>query len=206
MFTNPLEIVKIRLQVAGELASNERVSALGVVRSLGFFGLYKVKRQFCRFCATLVHYGPYLPGSASMPDARRSLLRHLLPGVRAPQAQLRRRDRLQLAVVAADCRRHRRHARRLARHAGRRHQDAAAGRRAERADQVRRRHRRLSQDLRRGGLQRLLEGLHRADVPLLAAVRRHPRHLRVAAEDVLRRLRRQVRSSFHSLSLIFDQI
>ena len=43
MFTNPLEIVKIRLQVAGELASQERVSALGVVRSLGFFGLYKVK-------------------------------------------------------------------------------------------------------------------------------------------------------------------
>ena len=203
MFTNPLEIVKIRLQVAGELASNERVSALGVVRSLGFFGLYKVKKQFCR---SLPHYGPYLPGSASMPDARRSLLRHLLPGVRAPQAQLRRRDRLQLAVVAADRRRHRRHARRLARHAGRRHQDAAAGRRAERADQVRRRHRRLPQDLRRGGLQRLLEGLHCSHVPLLAAVRRHPRHLRVAAEDVLRRLRRQVRSSFHSLSLILDQI
>ena len=44
MFTNPLEIVKIRLQVAGELASQERVSALGVVRSLGFFGLYKVTR------------------------------------------------------------------------------------------------------------------------------------------------------------------
>lgn len=43
MFTNPLEIVKIRLQVAGELASQERVSAIQVVRSLGFFGLYKVK-------------------------------------------------------------------------------------------------------------------------------------------------------------------
>lgn len=41
MFTNPLEIVKIRLQVAGELASQERVSAIQVVRSLGFFGLYK---------------------------------------------------------------------------------------------------------------------------------------------------------------------
>lgn len=44
MFTNPLEIVKIRLQVAGEIASEERVSALSVVRSLGFFGLYKVRK------------------------------------------------------------------------------------------------------------------------------------------------------------------
>ena len=42
MFTNPLEIVKIRLQVAGEVASTQRVSALSVVRELGFFGLYKV--------------------------------------------------------------------------------------------------------------------------------------------------------------------
>ncbi|XP_059091848.1 calcium-binding mitochondrial carrier protein Aralar1-like isoform X1 [Tigriopus californicus] len=44
MFTNPLEIVKIRLQVAGEIASNEKVSALSVVRELGFFGLYKGAR------------------------------------------------------------------------------------------------------------------------------------------------------------------
>ena len=43
MFTNPLEIVKIRLQVAGEIASAEKVSALSVVRELGFFGLYKVR-------------------------------------------------------------------------------------------------------------------------------------------------------------------
>lgn len=42
IFTNPLEIVKIRLQVAGEIASGAKVSALSVVRELGFFGLYKV--------------------------------------------------------------------------------------------------------------------------------------------------------------------
>ena len=42
MFTNPLEIVKIRLQVAGEIASAQKPSALAVVRELGFFGLYKV--------------------------------------------------------------------------------------------------------------------------------------------------------------------
>ena len=47
MFTNPLEIVKIRLQVAGEIASGERISAINVVRDLGFFGLYKVSIVFC---------------------------------------------------------------------------------------------------------------------------------------------------------------
>lgn len=42
IFTNPLEIVKIRLQVAGEITTGPRVSALTVLRDLGFFGLYKV--------------------------------------------------------------------------------------------------------------------------------------------------------------------
>lgn len=42
MFTNPLEIVKIRLQVAGEITTGPKVSALGVIRELGFRGLYKV--------------------------------------------------------------------------------------------------------------------------------------------------------------------
>ncbi|XP_051938765.1 electrogenic aspartate/glutamate antiporter SLC25A12, mitochondrial-like [Hippocampus zosterae] len=41
IFTNPLEIVKIRLQVAGEITTGSRVSALNIVRELGFFGLYK---------------------------------------------------------------------------------------------------------------------------------------------------------------------
>lgn len=44
MFTNPLEIVKIRLQVAGEIASMARVSAITVVKELGFLGLYKGAR------------------------------------------------------------------------------------------------------------------------------------------------------------------
>lgn len=43
IFTNPLEIVKIRLQVAGEITTGPRVSALTVMRDLGFFGLYKVR-------------------------------------------------------------------------------------------------------------------------------------------------------------------
>ncbi|KAL8561913.1 hypothetical protein ACOMHN_046703 [Nucella lapillus] len=44
MFTNPLEIVKIRLQVAGEIVDKTRVSAITVVKDLGFFGLYKGAR------------------------------------------------------------------------------------------------------------------------------------------------------------------
>lgn len=42
MFTNPLEIVKIRLQVAGEIVGKTKVSAISVVKELGFLGLYKV--------------------------------------------------------------------------------------------------------------------------------------------------------------------
>ena len=43
-FTNPLEIVKIRLQVAGEIQSVRRPAASEVVRELGFRGLYKGAR------------------------------------------------------------------------------------------------------------------------------------------------------------------
>ena len=42
MFTNPLEIVKIRLQVAGEVLNSVRPSAIQIVKELGIFGLYKV--------------------------------------------------------------------------------------------------------------------------------------------------------------------
>lgn len=44
IFTNPLEIVKIRLQVQGEaaqVAGVPRVGAISIVRELGFRGLYK---------------------------------------------------------------------------------------------------------------------------------------------------------------------
>lgn len=44
IFTNPIEIVKIRLQVAGEIASAARVSAIQVIKDLGFLGLYKGSR------------------------------------------------------------------------------------------------------------------------------------------------------------------
>lgn len=44
VFTNPLEIVKIRLQVAGEIAGGAKVRAWSVVKELGLFGLYKGAR------------------------------------------------------------------------------------------------------------------------------------------------------------------
>lgn len=41
VFTNPLEIVKIRLQVQGEAAGEAKKSAMQIIRRLGLFGLYK---------------------------------------------------------------------------------------------------------------------------------------------------------------------
>lgn len=41
-FTNPIEIVKIRLQVAGEMGGGRAVGVVSVIRELGFMGLYKV--------------------------------------------------------------------------------------------------------------------------------------------------------------------
>ena len=43
VFTNPIEIVKIRLQVAGEMTEMTKLGASRVVRDLGFLGLYKVR-------------------------------------------------------------------------------------------------------------------------------------------------------------------
>lgn len=39
-----MEIVKIRLQVAGEIAGGQKIRAAAVVRELGLFGLYKGAR------------------------------------------------------------------------------------------------------------------------------------------------------------------
>lgn len=55
IFTNPLEIVKIRLQVAGEITTGPRVSALSVIKDLGFFGLYKVRNIVGLSCARSSH-------------------------------------------------------------------------------------------------------------------------------------------------------
>lgn len=95
MFTNPLEIVKIRLQVAGELASGaERVSALGVVKELGFFGLYKGSRAcFLRdipfsmiFFPCYAHFKPALADDSGYNSPGSLLLAAALSG--CPAASL----------------------------------------------------------------------------------------------------------------------
>jgi len=67
MFTNPLEIVKIRLQVAGEIAHGAKVSAIGVVKELGFFGLYKGSRA-C-FLRDIPFSAIYFPAYAHLKPA-----------------------------------------------------------------------------------------------------------------------------------------
>uniref|UniRef100_A0A671YRJ5 Solute carrier family 25 member 12 n=2 Tax=Sparus aurata TaxID=8175 RepID=A0A671YRJ5_SPAAU len=75
IFTNPLEIVKIRLQVAGEITTGPRVSALNVVRDLGFFGLYKgAKACFLRDIPFSAIYFPvYAHTKAKIADEDGSL-------------------------------------------------------------------------------------------------------------------------------------
>ncbi|XP_061694462.1 electrogenic aspartate/glutamate antiporter SLC25A12, mitochondrial-like isoform X1 [Syngnathoides biaculeatus] len=70
IFTNPLEIVKIRLQVAGEITTGPRVSALNVVRDLGFFGLYKgAKACFLRDIPfSAIYFPAYAHLKSSMAD------------------------------------------------------------------------------------------------------------------------------------------
>jgi hypothetical protein len=68
MFTNPLEIVKIRLQVAGEIADGSKVRAWTVVKELGFFGLYKGRRSSrfgCKWRGRLVMAPRSEPGLLS---------------------------------------------------------------------------------------------------------------------------------------------
>ncbi|NXJ25147.1 CMC1 protein, partial [Dicrurus megarhynchus] len=67
IFTNPLEIVKIRLQVAGEITTGPRVSALSVIKDLGFLGLYKgAKACFLRDIPFSAIYFPVYAHSKMM--------------------------------------------------------------------------------------------------------------------------------------------
>ncbi|XP_077052196.1 electrogenic aspartate/glutamate antiporter SLC25A13, mitochondrial isoform X2 [Siphateles boraxobius] len=94
IFTNPLEIVKIRLQVAGEITTGPRVSALSVIRDLGFFGLYKgAKACFLRDIPFSAIYFPcyaHIKAGLSDGDGRVGPGRLLLAGALAgmPAASL----------------------------------------------------------------------------------------------------------------------
>lgn len=70
VFTNPLEIVKIRLQVAGEIASSAKLSAISVVKELGFFGLYKgAKACFLRDVPfSAIYFPAYAHSKAALSD------------------------------------------------------------------------------------------------------------------------------------------
>lgn len=94
VFTNPLEIVKIRLQVQGEMAkSGENVpkrSAMWIVRNLGLVGLYKGAS------ACLLRDGKF-PGLVTVNYMMDRLIRvysslfgHLLPVVQPSEARLLR--------------------------------------------------------------------------------------------------------------------
>lgn len=78
IFTNPLEIVKIRLQVAGEITTGPRVSALSVLRDLGFFGLYKGAKA-C-FLRDIPFSAIYFPCYAHMKSAFASEDGRVSPG------------------------------------------------------------------------------------------------------------------------------
>lgn len=70
VFTNPLEIVKIRLQVAGEIADSAKIRAWTVVKELGFFGLYKGARAcFLRDIPfSAIYFPAYAHTKAAMAD------------------------------------------------------------------------------------------------------------------------------------------
>uniref|UniRef100_A0A672JKK7 Calcium-binding mitochondrial carrier protein Aralar1-like n=1 Tax=Salarias fasciatus TaxID=181472 RepID=A0A672JKK7_SALFA len=170
IFTNPLEIVKIRLQVAGEITTGPRVSALNVVRDLGFFGLYKgAKACFLRDIPFSAIYFPVYAHTKTKladEDGRLGPLQLLTAGAIAglPAASL---------VTPCRC-----------------HQDQAPGGGPRRPDDVQRSHRLLQEDPQRGRLQSFLERRRSSCLQVVATVRRDPGDLRAPAEVVLHRLRR----------------
>lgn len=133
VFTNPLEIVKIRLQIQGELAKNvegvPKRSAMWIVRNLGLVGLYKGAT------ACLLRDGEFttLGGCSAAHNVSSPLLRHLLPHLQPLEERLLWREPAEVIGCPADadswcyCR----HACCVSHHTVRRHQDSVAGRGTE---------------------------------------------------------------------------
>lgn len=69
ILTNPLEIVKIRLQMSGEAGPN-KISAISIIRDLGFFGLYKGARACMMrdIVFSSIYFSTYSNVKASMAD------------------------------------------------------------------------------------------------------------------------------------------
>jgi solute carrier family 25 aspartate/glutamate transporter 12/13 len=136
IFTNPLEIVKIRLQIQGEMAKQGNApkrSAMWIVRNLGLVGLYKgasaclLRDGKLVFFITLPHFLHIDLTYYS------TILRNLLPSVQPPQARLFRRITYPKArrPSAPHSRCYRRYARRLPHDPLRRHQDPITSRGAQ---------------------------------------------------------------------------
>lgn len=187
IFTNPLEIVKIRLQVQGEVAKSAtaapRRSAMWIVKNLGLVGLYKGAS------ACLLRDGMF-PDMLSSHDLdidswNSPILRHLLPNLQPHETRLFRRkpDEEARHPTSSLLRSHRRHASRLLHHPLRRHKDPSAGRGSQGRDPLQR-----SASLRRNHLQGrgswgFLQGRSGARAAIVTTVRLHPRRVRGPAES-----------------------
>jgi solute carrier family 25 aspartate/glutamate transporter 12/13 len=89
IFTNPLEIVKIRLQVQGEMSgttSAPKRSALWIVRNLGLLGLYKGASACLLRDSKSFPFPRHVMNKADKHCS--SLLRHLFPLLRPPEKGL----------------------------------------------------------------------------------------------------------------------
>nr|CAB3266167.1 calcium-binding mitochondrial carrier protein Aralar1-like [Phallusia mammillata] len=94
LFTNPLEIVKIRLQVSGEIVGAPKVSAISVIKELGLTGLYKGARACLLrdipfsaiYFPAYAHTKQYLAGDDGHVAAHNLLLAGTIAG--APAASL----------------------------------------------------------------------------------------------------------------------
>ena len=95
MFTNPMEIVKIRLQMAAMNEAAARPSALTVVKELGFLGLYKgATACFMRdipfsmiYFPTYASFRSYFQGDKAVPSPSRTMRPRPQPYRRVPQTR-----------------------------------------------------------------------------------------------------------------------
>ena len=131
IFTNPLEIVKIRLQIQGEMAKQGNApkrSAMWIVRNLGLVGLYKGASACLLRDGKLILFFP-----ETCLTSYSTILRNLLSRLQPPQARLLRRvtNPQTRRPPALNRRCHRRHARCLPHHPLRRYQDPITSRSAQ---------------------------------------------------------------------------
>lgn len=183
VFTNPLEIVKIRLQVQGELAKSADVprrSAMWIVRNLGLVGLYKGAS------ACLLRDGKFRwmrSNEYGMLTTSSSILGHLFPRIQPFEEGLLRREPAEVARRGTDAygRCNCGYACSILDDTLRRHQDQVAGGGAKGRGYVHRPSARGEDDLPARGLQGFLQGWPGPYYAIIAPVRLYPCRLRGSA-------------------------